>query len=163
MDFGAYTDAQLDDMRATLKTIVNPAARWVTKGSHREKNFQLVALRDIDEKYRVFVRVSEHNPSVFSAGLVRVFDAERSLVLARYNGGYHPHRNVLERTKVPAICHRHLATQRYIQAGLDPDGFAEPIEGYNTVEGAFEILSRHCGIAGEESAPPEVQRQGDLF
>lgn len=163
MDFATITDAQLDDMRATPKTLLNPGARWVAKGSHREKNFHLSALRNSEEKYRVFVRVSEHNPDVFSAGLVRVFGSDEALVLARYNGGYHPHRNVVEKTRVPAVCHRHLATERYIKAGLDPDGYAEAIVGYNDVEGALTTLFQHCGIGDSGGAPNMQPVQAELF
>lgn len=161
MDFTTLTDAQLDDMRCTPKTISNPGARWVTKGSHREKNYHLVATRNSEEKYRVFVRVSEHNESVFSVGIIRVFGPDEALVLARYNGGYHPHRNVIEKTKVPAVCHRHIATERYIKAGHDPDGFAEPINDYNTVEGAIATLCQHCCIGTEDSVPDVVPQQAE--
>lgn len=163
MDFATITDAQLDDMRATPKTLVNPSARWVPKGSHKEKNYHLVAQRNIDEKYRIFVRLSEHNAEVFSAGLVRVFGTDETLVLTRYNGAYHPHRNVLERTKVPAVCHRHIATERYIKAGLDPDGFAEAIADYNTVDGALATLFQHCGVGEGGSEPDQQPAQAELF
>lgn len=165
MDFSLLTDADLDDMRQTPKTIVNPTARWVTKGSHRQKDFNVTAVRDPDETYRIFLRVSEHNDSVFSAGIVRTFPSGEGLVLARYNGGYHAHRNVLERTKVPAVCHRHVATERYIHAGLDPDGFAEPITGYNTIEGAFDRLRCDCGLDDPASDVPSatIPIQPDLF
>ncbi|HDR9046246.1 hypothetical protein [Burkholderia vietnamiensis] len=165
VDFLLLTDADLTEMRQTPKRIVNPSARWVSKGSHRQKDFNVIAERDPEEKYRVFLRISEHNESVFSAGIMRIFSSGETLVLARYNGGYHPHRNVIERTKVPAVCHKHTATERYIQAGHDPDGFAEPITGYNTVDGAFEMLQRECGF---DQAPPMIPPaptpiQPDLF
>lgn len=162
MDFATITDAQLDDMRTTPKRIINPGARWVTKGSHKERNFHLVADRSDEEKYRIFMRVSEHNSDVFSAGIVRVFGTDETLVLARYNGGYHAHRNVMERTKVPAVCHRHVATERYIKAGHDPDGFAEPITDYNTVEGAFDMLCQHCGVSDSSGDPPPQPAQTEL-
>ncbi|CAE6851248.1 hypothetical protein SAMN05444172_1610 [Burkholderia sp. GAS332] len=155
MDFTSLTDDNLDDMRATAKIIDNPSARWVPKGGHKEKNLTLTAERDPSEKYRVFVRISVSNQSVFSAGLVRIYPSGETLVLLRYNGGYHPHRNVIERNKVPAVCHRHIATSRYIRAGYDADGYAEPIADYNSVEGAFECLCRDCGI---ERPEPDTQQ-----
>lgn len=151
MAFGEFSDADLDDMRTTPKSILNPTARWVTKGGHREKNYQLVAQRDPEECYRIFVRVSASRASVFSVGLARVFPSEKSLVLLRYNGAYHSHRNVIERNVVPPVYHRHIATQRYILAGNDPDGYAEPIERYNSVDTALDCLLRDCGIPSPSS------------
>jgi hypothetical protein len=146
MDFHRLTDDDLNAMRRAPKKIINPSARWVTKGGHREKNFTLHSIDNAEETFRVFLRVSATRIHVFSVGLARTFPDDEVLVLARYNSGHHAHRNILERTKVPAVCHRHLATHRYISAGLDPDGYAEPIYDYNSVEGAFECLCRDCGI-----------------
>ncbi|SAL73692.1 hypothetical protein AWB71_04711 [Caballeronia peredens] len=159
MDLQRLTDDDLESMRRAPKIIVNPRARWVTKGGHREKNFSLQDACDPTQTYRLFLRISSSNPAVFSAGLARVWSSEATLILARYNGPYHPHRNIIERTKVPAGCHRHLATHRYIDAGLDPDGYAEPVSEYNSVEGAFECLCKDCGISSLEYNPfqPELE------
>lgn len=127
MDFQTLSDFDLDAMRLVSKTIMNPAARWVTKGGHREKNFVLCDTASPAAQYRVFLRVSATRSNVFSVGLARTYSSEEVLILVRYNSGHRPHRNILERTRVPAVCHRHLATQRYIRAGLDPDEYAEPI------------------------------------
>jgi hypothetical protein len=157
MDFQTLSDIQLDAMRRAFKTITNPAARWVTKGGHREKNY---ALHDVDspqETYRVFLRVSASNASAFSVGLARVYSPDEVLVLVRYNGPYHPHRNILEGTKVPVGYHKHLTTQRYIAAGLDPTGYAEPISDYNRVDGAFDCLCRDCGVAAPKVDPLQAQ------
>lgn len=156
MDFQTLTDLQLDAMRRASKNITNPAARWVTKGGHREKNY---ALHDVDsppETYRVFMRVSATNASVFSVGLARVYSPEEVLVLVRYNGSYHSHRNILEGTRLSIGYHRHLTTQRYIAAGLDPTGYAEPVSDYNSVEGAFDCLCRDCGIAAPKVDPFQI-------
>ncbi|WP_160110319.1 hypothetical protein [Caballeronia arvi] len=109
--------------------------------------------RDATQAYRLFLRVSVTNGSVFSAGLARVWASDDVLILSRYNGPYHAHRNIIERTKVPFGCHRHIATQRYIVAGFDADGFAEPTSGYNSIEGAFECLCRDCGVASPDYHP----------
>lgn len=159
MDLKLLTDDDLESMRRAPKTIVNPRARWVTKGGHRERNFMLHDTRDATQSYRLFLRISLTNRSVFSAGLARVWPPEETLVLVRYNGPYHPHRNVLERSKVPPGCHRHLATHRYIAADLDPDGFAEAVSGYNSLDGAFQCLCKDCGIASLALDPlqPELE------
>jgi hypothetical protein len=147
MDFQTLSDIDLDAMRRAPKMIANPAARWMPKGGHKEKNFLLRHSTSPTETYRVFVRVSSSNVGVFSVGLARTFSADEVLVLVRYNGAYHSHRNVLEGTKVPAAYHRHMTTQRYIRARLDPSGYAEPISDYNSADGAFDCLCRDCNIA----------------
>ncbi len=159
MDLELLTDDDLDAMRRAPKVIVNPRARWVRKGGHREKNFTLHDARDATQAYRLFVRISETNETVYSVGLARVWSPEATLVLVRYNGPYHPHRNIVERTKVPAGCHRHLATHRYIEAGLDADGYAEPVSHYNSVESAFDSLCRDFEIAPHAFNPfqPELE------
>ncbi|CAG2132286.1 hypothetical protein [Cupriavidus numazuensis] len=158
VDFSHLTDADLDRLRREPKKVENPSARWATKGGHREKNYQVRAIDDETAKYRVFVRVSVSNPAVFSVGLVRLFHSGGALVLVRYNGAYHPHRNVIERNKLPAATHRHIATERYIRAGYDPDGFAELFEGYTTVDGALHCLVRDTLISGLSTSPDAPQQ-----
>jgi len=131
---------------ARQKVIDNPHARWVGKGGHKEKNFLLSDAAFPSIRYRIFVRVSATRSSVFSVGLIRVYAPDENLVLLRYNGGYHAHGNIIEKNKVPAVCHKHIATERYIKARLDPAGYAEPITDYNSVEGAFDCLCRDCGV-----------------
>lgn len=153
MELHLLTDDDLDAMRRAPKTIVNPHAKWSETAGHREKNFVLHDARDATQAYRIFLRISSTNPTVFSAGLRRVFSADESIVLVRYNGPYHSHKNVIERTKVPAGYHRHLTTQRYIAAGLAVDGYAEPASGYNSVDGAFERLCKDCGVVTSADHP----------
>jgi hypothetical protein len=146
MDLQLLTDADLDGMRCAPKIIVNPRARWVAKGAHREKNLALCDARDPTQSYRLFVRLSATRQSAFSVGLARVWSSDETLMLTRYNGPYHAHENVLEQTKVPIGCHRHITTQRYIRAGLKADGYAEATREYQSVEGAFECMCRDCGV-----------------
>lgn len=45
--------------------------------------------------------------------------------------------------------HIHLATEDYIKAGLDPDGYALTAEGrYTTMKGALLCLVQDCFIEG---------------
>ena len=159
MDIRLLTDDDLEGMRRSPKIIVNPRAKWITKGVHREKNFTLHDARDATQGYRLFLRVSTIKSIAFSVGLTRVWSPEETLILARYNGPYHAHGNVIEGNKVALGCHRHLTTQRYIQGGHRVDGYAEAIDEYNSVEGALECLCRHCGIASLEYDPfqPELE------
>ncbi|AQG99741.1 hypothetical protein A9R05_13635 [Burkholderia sp. KK1] len=82
MELHLLTDDDLDAMRRAPKTIVNPHAKWSEKAGHREKNFVLHDARDATQAYRI----SSTNPTVFSAGLRRVFSADESIVLMRTTG-----------------------------------------------------------------------------
>lgn len=155
MDFATLTDADLDLMRSCAKKLDNPNARWVEKPGHRQKNLLVSAIADPTEKYRIFVRVSESNTGVFSVGLSRIFQGDEALILLRYNSAHHPHRNILEKTRVPATFHRHIATHRYIAAGLDPDGYAEEINGYNSVATALSKFLLDVGIQGQQQNPAQ--------
>ena len=44
MTIRPYTDGELDELRSTPKRVTNPAARWVTKPGHRQRNFQVTGL-----------------------------------------------------------------------------------------------------------------------
>ncbi|MDR5737357.1 hypothetical protein [Caballeronia sp. LZ016] len=159
MDPRLLTDHDLDSMRRAPKIITNPRARWVFKGGHKEKNFTLHDARDATQLYRLFLRSSATRPSAFSVGLARVWPTDETLILARYNGPYHAHGNIIEGNKVSLGCHRHLATERYIRAGHHVDGYAEAMSSYNSLEGAFECLCRDCGVAALAYDPfqPELE------
>ena len=41
-----YSDEELGELRAMPKRVTNPAARWVDKPGHRQRNFKLFGLPD---------------------------------------------------------------------------------------------------------------------
>lgn len=153
MALSTLTDADLDRMRADPKRVINPRARRIEKRGHIEQNFDVVSREDATITYRLFFRQSIIRPEVFSVGLIRTFLSGETLILVRYNGGYHTHRNVIERVSLPAATHRHLATERYITGGHDPDGYAELSVGYHTAEGALHRLATDCNISGLSTEP----------
>jgi hypothetical protein len=161
MDIRLLTDHDLNAMRSTPKIVVNPRARWTMKRGlgHREKNLLLHDARDPTQEYRLFLRLSLTKPSGFSVGLIRRWATDHSLLLARYNGPYHSHENVLERNKVPLGSHKHLTTERYIQAGLQVDGYAVAASDYDSIEGAFECVCKDFGVAALSINPfqPETE------
>jgi hypothetical protein len=163
-DLTTFTDAELETLRTEVKKKTN-FARLKTKFGHLEQRYELVS-EDGLRNYTIFTRRSEVNPGVFSAGLTLLMP-DRNLVLCRYNSGHHPHRNILEKVKVPAVPHKHLATARYLVANLDPDGFAEPSQGYSAVDEALATLVHDCNVQGilvrRNDPPEEPTTITDLF
>lgn len=147
MDLSGLTDEQLDMMRTEPKRRVS-ATRVKVKGQHLEQQFECQADESEHRRYRVFTRQHARLPHIFSVGLCFTMSSGGDLVLCRYNGGYHSHVNVLEKVKVPATFHIHLATQRYIEAGRDPDGYAVETDRYATMTGALKCLVADCRIEG---------------
>jgi hypothetical protein len=95
------------------------------------------------------------NPDVFSVGLCLML-AEGDLLLCRYNSGHHSHRNILEKQKLSFVNHQHLATARYVAAGLDIDGYAVARIDYSTVDGALALLLEECNIDGIGKYDPQL-------
>lgn len=144
------TDQDLDEMRNENK-IKSSFTREKTKIGHIERSYDLVAVSDRKRSYQLFTRKSITNHMVFSVGLTLVLP-EKNLILCRYNGGYHGHKNILESTKLPIQSHRHITTARYIAAGLSPDGYAEIVSDYTTMEDALKIVLNICNISGIPSS-----------
>lgn len=140
------TDIDLDEMRVENKKKCS-YTREKTKMGHAERSYDLVAVSEKNRNYQLFTRKSISNDMVFSVGLTLVLP-DKNLILCRYNGGYHSHKNILEHEKVPTLAHRHITTARYIAAGLQPDGYAEIVSGYTTMEDALKIVLSICNISG---------------
>lgn len=155
------TDDELAQARIEVKTRVS-RTRAKQKAKHWEQQFELRG--SSGRNFRLFKRWNVSLPHVFSVGLDVVMPNGESLNLCRYNGAYHTHRNRLEGTKVPATYHVHVATERYISAGLSPDGYAEPTTRYRTVDGALRCLIEDCNIEGVSSNSDEPDDlTADLF
>lgn len=146
MDIYLLSDSDLDRYRSEPKK-KSSSTRRKQKLGHFEQQFELVSVEDSSRQFRIFTRCSTSNEGVFSVGLVLIFP-DKELVLCRYNSGHHGHRNRLEKTRVPPQNHKHITTERYIRAGLDPDGYAEPRSDYTTMQEALAKLLQECNIEG---------------
>ena len=80
------------------------------------------------------------------------------LILARYNGPSHPHSNRLEGIALGFVPHIHRVTERYLQANLKAEGFAESTSKFKTLSGALHELVHDLNITGLETTPehPEL-------
>lgn len=140
------TDAVFDALRSEPKKKAS-ATRPREKMGHTGRQFELVSAAQPDRHYRLYIRQSLSNVDVFSVGLCLMLP-ETDLLLCRYNSGHHSHRNILEKTKIKFANHQHLATARYVAAGLDTDGYAVARTDYSTVAGALAFLVKECNIEG---------------
>ena len=161
MAWESLTDERIEELLSTPKRILNPGARRITKPGHWQKNFNVLAT-DGSVAFTLFVRQNSDLAEDFSVGLRLDQQGTEPLMLVRYNGPNHDHPNKLEGTKCEGSCHIHKATQRYIQAGRKPEGFAESTERYRTNEGALSCLVKDCNISGINPEPDNTN-QTELF
>lgn len=107
---------------------------------------------DDGNTYCVKLRQNAENVFDFSVILV-VSIAGKDVILRRYNGRSHEHRNQIEQDKFYDY-HIHTATRRYFERGCNPDGFAEPTDRYTTIAEAVDCLLSDCGFYYEGPAMP---------
>ena len=138
------------------KRVTNPAARNVTDANHEKRDYVVESV-DGMERFRLFVRQNKTILDDFSCGLQWLPAGSESLILARYNGSSHDHQNRLEGTRVDHSRHVHKTTERYIQANLKPEGFAEGTNAYQTCNGALNRLVINCNIAGLEAEADQAE------
>ena len=95
--------------------------------------------------FRLILRQSMGNPLDFSLILAyRVPQTNIVFRLRRYNGKSHEHTNKLEGDKFYDF-HIHEATQRYQEAGLREDAYAEPTDRYADFDDALRCMLANCG------------------
>jgi hypothetical protein len=150
MAFESLTDERIEQLLRMPKRITNPTARNVTDANHDKREY-LVESEDGAERFRLFVRQNKTVLDDFSCGLQWLPAGGENLILARYNGSSHGHPNHLEGTRVDFVCHIHTATERYLQANLKPEGFAQAANSYQTCNGALNRLLSDCNIVGLET------------
>lgn len=107
---------------------------------------------DDGNEYCVKLRQSTENVLDFSAILV-VNVSGKDVILRRYNGKSHEHRNPIERDRFYDF-HIHTATHRYFERGCNPEGFAEPTDRYTTIAEAVDCLLSDCGFYYDRSNTP---------
>jgi len=109
--------------------------------------------------FRLILRQSMGNLLDFSLILAyRVPQTNIVFRLCRYNGKSHEHTNKLEGNKFYDF-HIHEATQRYQEAGLREDAYAEPTDRYADFDDALQCMLTNCGF----ELPPNPQAVSSLF
>jgi hypothetical protein len=156
------TDEFIAVMQAMAKTVENPGARGSVKGCHDERNYDVVS-KDGKSRFTLLVRQSRLMPHSFSCGLRWRVPAGGEVILVRYNGSDHPHKNSIEGDKFDNAFHIHLATARYAAASKRVEHFAETTTRFCDVAGALQCLLADWNIAGLPSAEGGHGPQGVLL
>lgn len=157
MGIESINDNKIEQLLSLAKRVTNPNTRDSDKRSHMQRNY---TVRSMDgQEFTLYVRQNKRVEDDFSCGLSWHMPSGETLTLVRYNGSNHPHPNRLESTNVDFTCHIHRATQRYIEANLKPEGYAETTDRYLTVNGALHELVIDCNITGIVTEPDHP----DLF
>lgn len=156
--FADLSDEVLNALR-TERKLLGRSVRKKEKAAHIEKAYELTAEDEPERTYSLFTRQALAGSHVFSCGLLLTLPGRR-LMLCRYNGAYHPHRNALGgRERIRASGHCHIARAAYLARGLDGDSYAEARSDFRTLEGALHCLVRECTILGIDTEP----EQPDFF
>lgn len=158
----ALTDAEIARLLDLEKLITNPRAKKIEKRGSEQINYE--AEGPAGEKFRVYVRQNLRIPEGFSCGLLYVPPYGEPVTLTRYNGSDHEHANPLDGGgPMPAACHIHRATERYMVAGRKAEHFAESTDRYSDLEGAIRALILDCNIKGLSDNYPDTTPQLTLL
>ena len=150
MSVDTLTDARIAELLKVHKVINNPNAKIVDRGKYKKVNYKAYSEH---HEFTIYTRQNILIENDFSCGLIWIAPNGESVTLVRYNGSNHSHGNKLEGDKSSFVCHKHIATERYIQSGKKPEGFAEATQEYNTLDGATYCLLKDCNIEGIERKP----------
>lgn len=152
-------DDEIERLLKMRKRIINPSARRKAQKGSINLNYDLEAG---DASFSMYVRQNIRIAQSFSCGLLYHLANGEKVTLTRYNGSDHPHSNPLEGgSRMTASCHIHIATQRYMEAGMKPEHYAEPTDRYTDIHGALNALLEDCNIDGLR--PPNEENQHKLF
>ena len=164
MAFESITEEFIEELISCRKMVTNPKTREVSKFGHKQVNYMVKALDDSGHKFELFTRQNlvEGMDDDFSCGLRWLAPNGESLMLCRFNGSSHPHRNKVEHRDLGLVFHIHRATERYIAANQKPDGFASETDRYFTQQEALHCLLKDCRIEGLTSGEVGLN-QIDLF
>jgi hypothetical protein len=158
MSIEALSQAEIDELIACQKRVINPSSRPKTEGKHIRRDYQVASL-DGRYEFVLFTRQSTMIAESFSAGLRWRSKTGEEVILMRCNGPDHTHGNAIERTRFELRRHVHRATERYLAAGRKAESFAEVTDAYRTLDGALHHLLQLTSISGLNTKPDET----DLF
>jgi hypothetical protein len=156
------TDSEIAELIGEPKPL---PSNWQTRLRPRLKANVQFEQRELDiqtsagRRFRIVIKKSLLN--LFDFSIILMFqDADGSEYrLTRYNGRHSSrHTNKWEKTRdlpnsqfEPAF-HTHLATERYQQASLKMDGYAEVTDMYNDYPSALEAFLSGCRFEREDPA-----------
>jgi len=162
MAFEGITDEKIESLINRPKWVKNAKARKKSTNGSERLDYEIE-----DEDGHEYVLFYRQNSAIgmnddFSCGLRWIAPGGNSLMLLRYNGPSHDHPNVLEGSSTGLQPHIHKATERYIDAGRSPEGYAEATQIYKTVSGALHAIVKDANIKGLETEA-DLMNQTSLF
>ena len=147
-DLPELTDDDIKDLLEERKSLPQDYVkhmRPVKKASRQYSQSELPVTGEMGSEFKLVIRKNLIDPLDFSVILVYLPREEgKGFILRRYNGK-HIHKNHLEGNELHDF-HVHMATERYQQAGLKAEGYAEVSDGYASVQQATECLFRDANF-----------------
>lgn len=147
------TDEQIRELVEMEKRPRGKLSNPHRKAGHVERDLDLTDAKG-RQRFVLYTRQNMRIPGDFSCGLRWRSPSGEDVMLARYNGRGHIHRNGIEGDRLEHTCHIHLATERYMRAGLAPEGHAEATTRYDSLDSALDALARDMNIQGLEYQVP---------
>jgi hypothetical protein len=136
--------AALLEEKKTLPPNYRDLVQTRPKRGHKERELDIKGSGQ--SEFRLILRQSDFNSLDFSVILGYRFPQSNLVFrLRRYNGKSHEHTNTLEQLRFYDF-HIHMATERYQDAGLREDWYAEPTDRYNDFHGALRLMLSECGF-----------------
>jgi hypothetical protein len=115
------------------------------KRGHNEREIELTGNDGND--FRLIIRQSILNVFDFSVILAYLPKQTTQVFrVRRYNGKSHEHSNILERQSPFYGFHIHTATERYQNAMMREDWFAEITHRYGDLRSALDCMITDCGL-----------------
>lgn len=147
-----YTDQEIATLLAERKPLPpNWAVRTRLRPKRGHKERELSVTGDDGNRFRLILRQSIVNPLGFSVILAaQIPQSNQIFRLRRYNGRSHEHTNHIEGDTFYDF-HIHIATQRYQEAGLREDAYAEITNRYTDFSGALTCMLSDCSFSVEEN------------
>jgi hypothetical protein len=142
------SDAQISDLIDCPKLWLEPLLlNKLTQGQH-QISLQLLGLDTKGSSFVVYLRQNLRKGMAldFSCGIRLETNGQYPIHLRRYNGPSHNHYNQIEKKRIGYQCHIHMATNRYFDAGLKPEGYAETTQRFRSLDSAFSCLVSDCNI-----------------
>lgn len=151
MGYESVTDEKIEQLVIMKKKVTNPNARKSDKVGHFQYNYTVKGVNGYE--FQLYVRQNQLLENDFSCGLSWLMPSGEVLTLKRYNGPNHCHKNNIEGEKLCYKTHVHQATEKYILANKEPDGFAAVNKEFKTLKGALHCLVNNCNISGLQTEP----------
>lgn len=155
MDAESLTDSLISELISEPKEVQNPKARGSTVRGAFTRIYRLRSTES-NRVYEILIRQNTRVPDDFSCVFRYIPPSGKAIIIRRYNGSSHAHKNPIEKQKFSYQCHIHQITERYIAINRKNEHYAEPTSRYTDVNGALSCLLKDCSVSGLE-APGDIQ------